>query len=110
MPKPISYGRNIQLPYCEKQWLDDPRIHTIHGRLTAFAFACGYTERIDTYPMHTQVYMQHNVYHIRTNRYGDTDKGHFSKWDTAQTLTGARKVFARHIRYYHRKSKKEVAN
>lgn len=95
------------------------------GQLTSYALACGYVERFKTQQdrfdstlTETELYWEHCCYHIRSfgpnvpNQFPDNpnNRHHNRQWDTAQTLTGARKVFARHIRAYHRKSKREVAN
>lgn len=57
------------------------------GRLSAHAFACGYTERA----RHVSVSWEHCCYHVK--RHPDHPAGH--KWETAHTLREARTLAAK---------------
>ena len=59
------------------------KFKTKRGRLTAYAFACGYIERRGPW----KLYQEHGVYHIKG--ISPENPGQMY-WDTARTLTEAR--------------------
>jgi len=62
--------------------MTDTRFHTAAGRLTAYAFACGYIERLGTLTLGRE----HNVYHVK----GIAPLTGVHVWETYRTLTEAR--------------------
>ena len=59
------------------------------GRLTAYAFACGYVERKGSGGNRSALLLQHGVYYVKGFRNGV----HF--WKTFDQLVNARKFFDR---------------
>jgi hypothetical protein len=61
------------------------KFKTARGRLTAYALACGYIERYGPW----KLWYEHGVFHVNGIKHGQC------YWDTARTLTDARKILAR---------------
>lgn len=57
-----------------------PSFYTSRGRLTAYAFACGYIER----GQDIMLWREHGVYHVRKGR----------MWLKVHTLKQARKLYS----------------
>ena len=68
------------------------RFYDTRGRLTRYAFGCGYIER------HAGVtlWQEHGVYHARVEGWA----GDPAKWRSARTLRGARRLAAMLRRTY----------
>lgn len=66
-----------------------PSLRNATGRLTRYAFACGYVEKREKGADRVSLSMEHNTYHIKGMI------GGIRVWETARTLTEARKLFAR---------------
>lgn len=64
-----------------------PRLRDGRGRLTAYAFACGYCEREERNGVRFSLWQEHGVYHVQ--RFDGV-----RTWETARTLTAARKILA----------------
>lgn len=63
-----------------------PIINDTRGRVTAYGFACGHLERRDGFTL----YREHGVYHVKGF---DATGKHY--WETARTVTEARKLLQR---------------
>lgn len=63
------------------------------GQLTAYAFACGYVETYGAFTLS----MEHHVYHVK----GFGADG-IRRWESAETLTKARKLMRAMDRKYGR--------
>ncbi len=87
----------------------EPRFYTATGRLTSYGFACGYIETRTSYegeripPIKTTFWREHNCYHVRTTGLAPASR----VWDVADTLTEARRLYARHCRRFHYPYRKE---
>jgi len=64
------------------------RFATKRGQLTAYALACGYIQRRGPW----KLYREHGVYHVKG--FAPEHPGQLY-WDTARTLTEARKILRR---------------
>jgi hypothetical protein len=74
---------------------------TVYGvnKLTPYAFRCGYVQEYKVGKLHTDLWMEHGTYDIRTHETGG--RGRLA-WDTARTSTEAQKIFAKHVRAFYR--------
>jgi hypothetical protein len=78
------------------------QFYTASGRLSEYGLACGYVERHTTGAVDTELYREHNCYHVRTF---DGDKRPTRvAWSVADTLTEAHKHYRNHLRTYHKPS------
>ena len=75
-----------------------PAFNIADGRLSAYAFSCGYMERKWDDHVRTTLYQEGGVYHVRQSNYGVVG---YVFWDTFDTLTEARKRYKRAIREGH---------
>ena len=65
-------------------------LHDKRGRLTGYAFACGYVERTGRITLSRE----HGCFHIKGfTRLGEGFSTHV--WETARTLRDARRIYAR---------------
>lgn len=78
------------------------QFYNSNGTLTAYSFACGYVEKVDTDLLHKELYREHNCFHVRSLRNNspqlaskfDGPTSHlFVIWETFETLTNARKFY-----------------
>lgn len=69
-----------------------PSLSTKSGKLTAYAFACGYIQRKSIALVDTTIWMECGIYHIRRTDFNNTPAKRVF-WETAKTLNGARKIF-----------------
>lgn len=74
------------------------KFYTKRGQLTDYALHCGYVERRTSMDIVTELYHD-GCYHVRTN---GAYFGQPHVWDVADTLTEARRKFAKHVKEYHR--------
>lgn len=73
------------------------KFKTAKGRLTAYAFACGYIETAEANGIQVTLWQEHGVYHVRAHDF----KSHMRlAWDSFHTLGEGRKAYARMIRQY----------
>lgn len=77
-----------------------PAFRTGSGRLTAYAFACGYIEqrttdleRLRDGDLYTELYAEHGVYHVRQFDRREEARSFRSFWETFSTLAMARRCF-----------------
>lgn len=68
------------------------RYKTGTGRLTEYAFACGYVERRAFGTVESTMWREGGVYHVRSHDFGT---GTRVCWQTFHTLTTARAFFGR---------------
>lgn len=72
-----------------------PTFHTADGRLTPYAFACGYVEQTERNNKRVQLWHEHGTYHVRGHDYTEHER---LFWECFDRLPDAR-------RYYDRQSK-----
>jgi hypothetical protein len=65
------------------------------GRLTAYAFACGYLEQTERKSRRVQLYHEHGTYHVRGFDFAQHER---ICWECFDSLTQAR-------RYYDKQAK-----
>ena len=68
----------------------DVRFYTSTGRLTPFAFACGYIERHETGAWSTTLWREYGAFHVRTHDHAEHRR---IEWVVVGTLKDARKAF-----------------
>lgn len=69
-----------------------PPLKTKRGRLTRYAFSCGYFESRESTEVYTKLTMKHNLYHI-IQRNKSWDKKMVEFHEVFKTITAARKLF-----------------
>jgi hypothetical protein len=72
------------------------------GQLTHYGLSCGYVERQETFTpenIRTTLWKESCAYHVRTHNFDTHTR---LAWEVVNTLTEARKIYAQHIRQYHK--------
>ena len=64
-------------------------IRTKDGFLSAYGFACGYTEKVNTGKLRKEMYKEHNTYHVRSVF---NEKG-LDIWTSFDTMGPAKKFY-----------------
>lgn len=64
-------------------------IYNKNEELSAYGYACGYTNRIESDGVYKELYFEGGVYHVRSNV--DNDK----TWESFETLGKAKRFFAK---------------
>jgi hypothetical protein len=67
-----------------------PQFYTRTGRLTPYALACGYAERITPDEVQVTLWQEHGAYHVRAH---DFAAGRRIEWLSFTTLAAAREAF-----------------
>lgn len=77
-------------------------IKTKSGGVSAYGFACGYIEQVETDTLNKQLYSEHGMYHVRSTRNNtpelntqfDGRTSHaYIIWETYTTLSEARALY-----------------
>lgn len=65
------------------------------GFLTSYGFSCGYTEQRESDTISLQIYKEHNVYHVRYNRFDlpYAKRNDCKGWESFSLLNEAKKRF-----------------
>lgn len=66
------------------------KMKTKSGRLTPYALACGYVERRSSGSVETELWREHEVYHVRQHDHGEHRR---VMWESFRLLADARRRF-----------------
>src|SRR5262245_30259096 len=81
--RPVTEGVRI---------MSNTSFHNQHGRLTAYALACGYVESKDIGQVNVALWQEHVVFHVRAH---DRGTGRRVFWESFRTMTEARRLYDR---------------
>ena len=68
-----------------------------NGFLSAYGLLCGYIQKNITWAYETQLYKEHNIYHVRNIQTSDGEKRTIIFWECYETLTEAKKQYKKLI-------------
>jgi hypothetical protein len=79
------------------EYMTRDKFKTARGQLTAYALACGYVQQRERGRVRVTLWHENGTLHVRAHEFGGRGR---LKWECPETLTAARREFARQCREY----------